>query len=175
MAVTTKPASTFIYKNPTSGSLTLESEVSSRFTHVFSDNNKYLVTGLRQKISTYRNSEFEECSIPYCIECQNSTCLKCNELEDYFLNASTGSCDLCGLENCVRCTSLERCMECNETNGYYVENETGLCYPCGKKECLDCVNSTCKRCDETNGYFLNDKSGECEVPCSLENCLKCGN
>ena len=149
MAVSDDTNQTHLYRNPTNGSLVEETKVVGRFFHAFSDNSKYLATCLRGEVRIYINSEFEDCSsMPYCMECQNSTCLQCNQLEDYFLNSSSGRCEFCELNDCLLCSSLDACVECDEANGNFLNSNTGVCEKCKIEHCLDCSNLTaCTSCD----------------------------
>ena len=84
-----------LYSGFDEGNATLEQTLDQGnfvITHSISPDGRYLISGL-VNIKVYRHDASPQCNIGYCTRCSNSThCEHCNQLVDYFLNETTGSC-----------------------------------------------------------------------------------
>lgn len=83
------------------------------------------------------------------------TCLLCQANLNYFADASTQTCVLCSLSNCINCSSLTQCRECNSAAAYYVGG-----------------GGTCQYCDPATNQFINPVTKGC-VGCPIANCTTC--
>ena len=84
--------STHIYTGLENDNLILRSTVTGRHLHALTPDNQYLVTGSFGFGTVYTNTDFPQCQIAYCLECDSAGCLHCNQMMDYFLNSSSKQC-----------------------------------------------------------------------------------
>ena len=84
--------STHIYTGLENDNLVLQSTVTGRYLHALTPDNQYLVTGSAGFATVYTNTDFPQCQIAYCMECDSAGCLHCNQMMDYFLNSSSKQC-----------------------------------------------------------------------------------
>ena len=84
--------STHIYTGLQNDNLILQSTVIGLYHHALTPDNQYLVTGSDTFATVYTNTDFPQCQIAYCLECDGSGCIHCNQMIDYFLNSSSKQC-----------------------------------------------------------------------------------
>ena len=71
----------------------------------FSRDGQHLLTTAEGRLSIFWNQLFQQCHLSYCLQCRNQSCVRCNELVDYFLDPLTGRCELCSIDFCAQCSN----------------------------------------------------------------------
>ena len=96
----------------------------------FSRDGQHLLTTAEGRLSIFWNQLFQQCHLSYCLQCRNQSCVRCNELVDYFLDPLTGQCELCSIDFCVECSNLTHCSQCDGQFEGVLNQTSGKCEEC---------------------------------------------
>jgi len=114
-------------------------------------------------------SAIENCALN---SCSATGCTTCNE--GYFLNAETGTCDLCSdaIPYCSTCSSSTQCTACSHESFIVSDTGTCICDNTGKEDTMIRDEET-GFCSCSDGLFMDLNHGCLACDYMIPGCRSC--